>query len=408
MVDDGLQLKFLKSNPGLESGPFPDVVIQRNNSIAAISDEKSRFDWLTRIDTLIEYASSLCSIVQNDSTTEEDKYNFKYEIAVSLINAASYNQDISLDMMQRAYGLPMSDAIWSKSGIYLKRGLGLIQWVEQQFSSSFTQETSNKLFKVLNEVSLEFEFLQQIGIVVLSLSKLRSKVYKNQRDAVLDFQEEDLRDLSSNSVLYAKLVIGCYETALKCSNDEGSIINKPLIIYLNSLMFLLLSLDQYSKNQCGIAIGMIEEAIASLSKIVPKSQLNDSILSKKRKRDILKNAFHKKTSSSSSSNNNIDLLHPSFTFPSRKSKNHQLLPLLRETLDDFLIPLSLLLNYRYQQTNEKLTFQPVEKDESSLRKLFPRGKAPELRGSQWIFNHDLLKLQEIDISISSPNSHGYY
>lgn len=405
MVDVGLQLKFLKSNPGLENGYFPDVVIQRNNSIAAISDEESRLDWLTRIDTLIKYASSLCCLIQNNSNTEEDKNIFKYEIAVSLINAASYNQDISLDMMQRAYGSPMSDTIWARSGIYLKRGLGLIQWVEQQFSSSFTQDTSNKLFNVLNEVSLEFQLLQQIGIVVLSLSKLRSKVYKDQRDAVLDFQEEDLQDLSLNSILYAKLVIGCYETALKCNNDEGSIINKPLIIYLNSLIFLLLSLDQYSKNQCGIAIGMIEVAIANLSKIVPKSQLNDSILAKKRKRDILKNAFHKK---SSTSNNNNDILHPNFTFSTRKSKNHQLLPLLRETLDDFLIPLIVLLRYRYQQTNEKLTFQPIEKDEASLRKLFPRGKAPELQGSQWIFNQELLRLQEIDISVSSPSSHGYY
>lgn len=398
LFNGGLPLSLPKRNPAIENGVYPDIVLQRNNCASSISNNQGpALDLLTRIDVLLEYASSLFCIVDECNP----RLQAEYEIVVALIDVALFDQEISLQMLQRAYDSPMADSVWSTSGGYLKKGLGLLQFVEQEFSQSFTPEANHNLFKITNNMNLEFQFLQQIGIVLLSLSKLRSKMYKDQRDAVLDFQDNDLIDLSSNSLLYAKLVIGCYDTALKCS--ESTIINKPLKAYLNALIFLLLSLDQYVKDQSGVAIGMIKLTIGYLAKIVPSSQLNDSILRKKTKIRIFKDIIQKKKKNSTPGK--------PITWIKRFKKD-ELLPVLEETLDDFLIPLSLLLRYRYEQTNEKMSYQKIEDDEPTLRKLIPRGKAPELRGSQWIFNRQTLTLQEINSTApsttSSFNSAGYY
>lgn len=79
------------------------------------------------------------------------------------------------------------------------------------------------------------------------------------------------------------------------------------------------------------------------------------------------------------------------------------MPVLQETLDDFVIPLALLLRYRFTQTNEKLSYQPIETDENVLRKLIPRGKAPELKGSQWYLNLDEQSLQQ-----ETPSQGAYF
>lgn len=319
--------------------------------------------------------------------------------------------------MERAYGTPMATPMWSTSGKHLRKGLGLLQFVMSPSSCGAVDciptEARAKFFKLINEMVLEFQFLQQIGVVVLSLSKLRARVYRDQRDAILDFQESDLNELSNNSLLYARLVIGCFDTALKRENDTGSIINKPVLSYLNGLIFLLLSLDQYSKDECGVAVGMIDLTISYLQRIVPQAQLSESVISEKRKkRDILKSAFQRskyKSSTATTINTN------SFKVWSKKSKKNQLLPLLKETLDDFLVHLTILLRYRYIQTNEKLTFKPVERKESVLRKKFPRGTSPALQGSEWIFDPSSLSFQELatapnsgTVKDSNSDSNGYY
>ncbi|QLL32052.1 hypothetical protein HG536_0C02210 [Torulaspora globosa] len=361
----------------------PEVVAARNACVSAIASDGG--DVLSRIDVLLGYAGEILGLDGTEQALE-------CEVAVAVVDVAYLEQELSLEMLERAYGSPLADSAWGSSGACLKRGVGLLQFVEQQHMQAFGAEARQNLFRLINTLKLELQFLQQMSVVVLSLSKLRSKVYSGRRDAVLDFRDHDVAQLATNSSLYAKLVIGCYNTATKCS--ASTVVNKPLVSYLNCLTFLLLSLDQYSKDQCGVALGMVDQAIRYLSQIVPADRLSDSILASRKKTDFLKNAIGKRTKNPRKTLRWI-----------RRSRREELIPVLALTLDDFVIPLAQLLRYRYQQMNEKLAYQKVEADEATLRKLFPRGKAPELKGSQWFFNRETSRLQEV----ASPSAAaGYY
>lgn len=371
-----LPLRLTSKAPGVLQA-FPAVLEGRNRCIVAIDQDNGRCcDWLSRIDTLLEYAGAVLS------ECEELDVELSSEVAVVLLDAAVFEQELALEVLEKSYGSDVADAGWGSSGRCLKRGLGLVQYVEVRFSGYFVGDAGQRFFGLTTQLALEFQFLQQIGIVVLSLSKLRAKVYTGRREAVLDFHEQDLSDLAANSGLYARLVIGCHDTALKCSRSS-SIINKPVITYLDSLGLLLVSLEQYSNDASGIALGMIRLAISRLNKIVPSSKLNDSILTKK-KIDVFKSAISTKGRK----------------WPHKKA---ELLPVLQATLEDFVIPLALLLRYRFTQTNEKLSYQPIESDENVLRKLVPRGKAPELKGSQWFFSSEEQVLKE-----GTPNQKTYF
>lgn len=375
--DGDLPLRLPERVPGA-LGAFPAVLERRNRCIAAIGQDTGRsLDWLSRIDVLLGYAGAVLA------TGDELGGELSREVAVALLDAAVFEQELALEMLEKAYGSSVADAGWGTSGRCLRRGLGLVQFVEGRLAQAFVGDVAQRLCGLTTQLALEFQFLQQMGIVVLSLSKLRAKVYPGRREAVLDFYEQDLSDLAANSGLYARLVIGCHDTALRCSRSS-SIINKRVLTYLDSLGLLLVSLEQYSNDANGVALGMIQLAISRLGKIVPSSQLNDSILSRKKKIDVLKNAI---------------------TTKSRKwtHRKAELLPVLQETLGDFVIPLALLLRYRFTQTNEKLSYQPIESDETVLRKLVPRGKAPELKGSQWYFDYEEQKLQE-----GTPSQTAYY
>ncbi|CAR26209.1 hypothetical protein ZYGR_0H00160 [Zygosaccharomyces rouxii] len=362
----------------LQNALPPNVLNQRENSVTSVNKLEGHLDFLARIDVLLDYSSSLCGILYHDDSSEI----LNQELIICLVDIAFFYREVSLDVMQGAYGSERTDGAWSTGGSYLRKGLGLLQFALNWILSSAAIADEQSMCSLVEDMIAELKLLQQIGIVVLSLSKLRTKMYKDQRDAVLDFQEQDLKDLAANSVLYSKLVIGCLDTALKC--NRGTIINNSLFAYLNSLSFLLLSLDEYNKDETGVAIGMIERSVYYISKIVNKSQLSDPLLSRNRKRDRLKNALQKKP------------FHPgtgSSTVPwFRKDKDQNLLPLLQETLDDFLLPLIFLLRYRYRQTNDKVNFKSVEDEESNLRKLFPQGKAPDIQFENWSFDQRTCKL----------------
>ena len=79
--------------------------------------------------------------------------------------------------------------------------------------------------------------------------------------------------------------------------------------------------------------------------------------------------------------------------------NINLIHLLKDTLDDFIIPLITLLNYRYNKTNDKLTFMPIEEDIKKLQALIPRGKTSDLVGTKWDFRNGKLRQEA-----SSSNS----
>lgn len=377
----------------------PKLLQLRCSAISNINHLKpKRANQLSVCDTILDYTSYLLSIFYDQDSIEFNGSNerdiLELDLSVSIINAAYIYREISLETMQRAYGSESQDSYWGSSGDYLKNGLGLLQYLQSLEERNFLH-ISPTYYSIIVNLSSEFKIIQQLGIVVLALSKLRSKMYGSSRDGVLDLQNQDIQELSKTSILYTKLIIGCSNFSNTLSRD--SMFNKALSSYLESLTLLLLSMDQYQKDQCGIAIGMIDEATNILSTFIPSSKLHDSFLLKTRKRDTIKNIFKNPTSTERS---NILML-------DKIRHNESLHPLLGSTLDDFIIPLYILLRYRYQQTNDKLTFQPVEKDKAKLHSYYPQGKEPQLEGAAWVFNGHRLK--EINSSTSlSGNSLKYF
>lgn len=106
-----------------------------------------------------------------------------------------------------------------------------------------------------------------------------------------------------------------------------------------------------------------------LLNIVPNSQLKElDILSSTditKKRDLIKMSFKRKIHGSTLKNQRI------FEKKVPFSSKAYMMPLLKSSLDDFVIPLTILLRYRYQTTNENYSFKTVETDVSKLKELFP-------------------------------------
>lgn len=377
-----LPLRFAEQVPdGLDG--YPELEVLRSECLRET-------DAFGRSDALLAYAGVVLGVGLGESGPE-----LACEATVAVVNAAYWQREVAVELLGIAYECGgHAAAAWGKSGSYLRKSAGLVEFAELQCARWVPADECRALFKVTNALKLEVGFLQQMGVVVLSLSKLRSEVYRDRRDAVLDFEDEDVATLSQNSGLYARLIIGCLEMAAKLPGS--SVVNRPVQSYLNSLVFLMMSLDQYAKDQSGVAVGMIEQSIRYLSQIVPAGRLADSILGKRKKTDFFRNAVHRK-SSDSKSGKTLKWI--------TRSKREELLPVLKTTLDDFVIPLAQLLRYRYKQTNEKLAYQTVENDEATLRKLFPRGKTPELKGSEWFFNRETAKLQEV---VETASAAGYY
>ncbi|CAI4461815.1 BCN_G0022610.mRNA.1.CDS.1 [Saccharomyces cerevisiae] len=354
-----------------------DLIILRNNCINSLNSSSSKADSITCIDTWLKYTEGLLTHryeANNDAALIEE------EIALALINVAVFYQDIGIETLYRAYeSSQASNNLWTTSGTYLKRGLGLICFLGKNFQINTANDCQKmQVLNVLNLLSLEFQLLQQLGIVVLALSKLRSKISK---DAVADLEPQELEELGKSSVFYAKLCIGSYSTASQCQG--GRIVDALFMNYLQSLTYLFLSINQYNIDECGIAIGMLQESIKKLLNIVPNSQLKElDILSSTditKKRDLIKMSFKRKIHGSTLKNQRI------FEKKVPFSSKAYMMPLLKSSLDDFVIPLTILLRYRYQTTNENYSFKTVETDVSKLKELFPRGKSSDIEGTVWSF-----------------------
>ena len=75
------------------------------------------------------------------------------------------------------------------------------------------------------------------------------------------------------------------------------------------------------------------------------------------------------------------------------SSKAYMMPLLKSSLDDFVIPLTILLRYRYQTTNENYSFKTVETDVSKLKELFPGENRQILKALYGVSKMDILHLQ---------------
>ncbi|CAI4063017.1 hypothetical protein N7582_002276 [Saccharomyces uvarum] len=391
----GLPYK-LSEDSGVKTVIPNHLVLARNNCIKALNGSSSKVDSISCIDIWLTYANGLLSYRYEtgnaDPLVEE-------EISMVLINVATFYEDIGIETLHRAYESSQpSNNLWVTSGTYLKRGLGLVGFLRAISQTNTVTDPKNmRVLNISNQLSLEFQLLQQLGIVILALSKLRSKVSK---DAIVDLEPHELKELGTFSVFYAKLCIGSYNTALQCR--DGRIVDVIFLKYLQSLIYLFLSINQYNMDECGIAIGMLQESIKKLLNIVPNSQLKElDILSSTditKKRDILKKAFKRKVHNTTSKTSHI------FEKKASSSYKNGIMPLLNLSLDDFIIPLTILLRYRYQRTNDNFSFKPVENDVDKLNKLLPRGKTSDLEGTTWRFQNGRLTFENSnDASIDNEN-----
>lgn len=333
---------------------------------------------LSKADILLEYASGLTFFTKNYFTTLE----LQSEIIICLINVGFFYQNAALDMLQNAYESSFNDSdnLWATSGTYLKKGLGILEYLRRVIPDFIDID----LFKRLSEMIAEYKLIQQLGILVLSLTKLK-KSLSNGTGNELDLQTKDLKEVSSTCLFYSKISVGCLETCIQLG--KGRVINDTLKDYLQGLIYILLSMDQFRNDQCGVAIGMLEQSTNSFSNIIPRSTLESTVLSTSKMKlkpiskmkSSFKNTLLKTKQKSIKTTRNVTR--------NGNDSNNNLLPVLNDTLGNFIIPLINLLNYVYHHTNDELFFQPIVASEFELKKFIPKGKSPELEPLPWWFNN---------------------
>lgn len=330
---------------------------------------------LSKADVLLEYANGLTFFTNNQFASLE----LQSEIIICLINVGFFYQNAALDMLQNAYGSSFNDSdnLWVTSSTYLKKGLGILEYLKGVIHDFI----DINLFKRLSEMITEYKLIQQLGILILSLTKLK-KSLSNGTGNELDLQTKDLKEASSTCLLYSKISVGCLETCIQLG--IGRVVNTTLKDYLQGLIYFLLSMDQFRNDQCGMAIGMLEQSMNSFSNIIPRSILTSTVLStpkmKSKPINKMKSSFKStllKTKQKSTKN----------IRNGTHNSNNNLLPVLNDTLENFIIPLINLLNYVYHHTNDELFFQPVVTSESELKKFIPKGKSPQLEPLRWWFNN---------------------
>lgn len=362
----------------------------RNNAIKITNHENNKIEDignLSKTEILLEYANELILCTGNQFISVE----LQNEIATCLINVGFFYQNAGLEMLQRAYDTPTdNDSSWTTSGTYLKKGLGILELLKIIIPNFMNP----RLFERLSEMITEFKLIQQLGILILSLTKLKKNL-SNDASSELDLQSNDLKKASAASTFYAKLAIGCHETCIQLK--KGRLVNSGLTDYLEGLTYLLLSMDQYRKDECGVAIGMLEQCINSFSKIAPRSKLTTTILStpklKVKPLNKISHSFKStvlKTKQKSERTLNIE------------DSKRKLIPVLNDTLVNFLIPLISLLNYVYNHNNDKLYFQSVIRDENELKRLKPQGKSPQLESIPWYINNG--KIEEYKENATSSTN----
>lgn len=197
-------LPYKLSNSSKITTSIPnELVLLRNACITSSDSSSSKVDIITCIDIWLKYANGLLtyrSQIGNAAALVEE------EIVTALINVATFYQDIGVETLHRAYESSQpSNSLWTTSGTYLKRGLGLISFLKKTCKIGTTNDDKEiQVLDLTNQLSLEFQLLQELGIIILALSKLRSKVSK---DAVVDLEPQELKDLGKSSVFYAKLAL---------------------------------------------------------------------------------------------------------------------------------------------------------------------------------------------------------
>ncbi|SMN18098.1 similar to Saccharomyces cerevisiae YGR122W Probable ortholog of A. nidulans PalC, which is involved in pH regulation and binds to the ESCRT-III complex [Maudiozyma saulgeensis] len=370
----------------------------RGNVISSIttSSEKTSNVLLHQTEVCLEYASAIINHIPDDPNLIP---SLSSELSITILNCSMFYSEMAIALLKRAYSSNDSKSkLWSIAGEQVKKGLGLLQFLNMYLLNN---SISTEFTSIINDRIEEYQILYQMSIIVLSFLKLK-QVISNPETTKLDLQTNDMASTASLCLFNAKLCMGCYNNAhgLKTS----SLVNKQLLSYLEGSIFLLLSIDNFNKNETGISIGMLEEAINDFSNIVPREQITKTSLDKNsspklsktgllKRKDLLKNKLQ----------HNILTTKNGVQKMQHGNNKFQLIPTLLDVLNDFLIPLVVLLRYVYQRTNDKLSFKPIERNIELLKSTFPIGKSPKMDGIIWIFENNKLTTNSENIYKESQN-----
>ena len=392
MKDDILKYPVLRDND--QKLPVSLIGLRNNaSSTIAQSSDNSSSSYLHKIEICLEYANEIINSLGGETQLLP---LLSSELAITLINCAILYSEMASELLQRAYtSNDTKNKLWTIAGEQVKKGLGLLHFletflIEHNINTNYTQQ--------LNKHIDEYQILYQLSIIVLSFLKLKI-IMSNPENNKLDLQTNDLGSTAALCVFNSKLSMGCYNSALGLT--KSNLVTKELLAFLLGSIFLLMSIDNFNIDEVGIAIGMLDEVINEFSIIIPRGIITKTSLEKEssskfsksgllKRKDLLKNKLHHVSNKSSKI--------------IATNGSHALLPVLIDVLNDFLIPLIVLLRYVYQRTNDKVTFKPVEKDIEILKSKFPIGKSPKMKGERWMIINGQLEPE----SPGGTNSNGNY
>lgn len=382
--------------PSLNNAPdkYPVQLVGLREAAIRISSEKftnSSNENLHSIDTYLKYASGLMAVIHEEPVLLK---LLSTDLTVTLVNCSTFYSKVTTALLQRAYtSNDPKSKLWVSAGQEVKKGLGLLQFLEKTLNN---QSVGSIHSSVIREQIENLQILSQLTVITLSLLKLKH-VMSNPMTTKLELQTNSISSTATSCVFNTKLCLGCLNNASGLRMQ--GFINQQLLAFLEGCAFLLMSIDEFKSNETGISIGMLEQTINFYSKIIPRTEITQSILEKenstrstkfslRKKKELLKNKMHHTLSKTKQVTSNIG---PGLS-------NTKLLPVLNVILHDFLIPLIQLLRYVYKQTNEKLTFKPIESDMSTLTSRLPSGISPTVTGTDWKFENEVLQISEPTIN----------
>ncbi|QEU61769.1 hypothetical protein KDRO_E06500 [Kluyveromyces lactis] len=347
------------------------------------------------IDANFQYMSKLLAFCQYNSCYQSE---FSAQIAIAALNVSHGFEQLAQQIRENAYGSASPDVQqWQSSTNYNKKAIGILEFV------STVPFVPTSILSQCNQFCSLYQLNQQLSMVLLTISKMRTRLYPDAKDKyskLLSFQDSDIQELSKVANAYAKLSIGCSNV---CTSLQLSVQDSPQLAsqiksmqhFLDSLALTLLSIDKYDHaDDPTTALEMIDTAIVHIQPLLSKEQLNLIQNNKSLDKLLVQTRFWK-DSIKGKLRNKIKLGKNKHDLQPTSMSLH---PFILEIIADFLLPLIMVLKVRYDNANE-FTFDGIGK---SHKWVLPQGKAPTVKGVHYMFDGVSLV---IDQQSSSTNLH---
>ncbi|KAH3900984.1 uncharacterized protein SCDLUD_002448 [Saccharomycodes ludwigii] len=375
-------------------------------------DTNSSSDIFNTIDILLNFSNDLLS--SGNNTKNSDLLN------TLLLLAKSYHQQ-AYNLLFNAYSSTINTTVppnhncnnsWQRSTYYIKLSLGLLTYINQEYNC-FAPSNQNSMMVI--KFMFDYNTIyQQYTVILLSLYKLKDSLIEN-------YSQDNLQKSTEGNGLsfqmLAKLCIGCYNNTLELINLPSlplKIVNFLKILandYFYGLIELLLALQKFEiENKIGESVSLINDSIS----VFEKSSVFQKILfSKKKGLDGLSTVTSTLFNSGTNNNNyNTKLFKSKLKLSNLKdristkvqnnnnntvvtntnsiSKTYfDMFPdtLILNTFTLFISELLYLLQYRFSNYNNTISFDLVTNDKQQLRKLWPTGKKPQSVSIQWVYKN---------------------